>query len=221
MKIGRSATLILTAVCLLFGIAIMVQFRTESRLQAVPAADSANDLAAIAGNLYDSNTTLRAEVNQLQVQQSAQARTSGSSSQEETAAELERLRAFNGVVSVSGPGVVLTVNTSLRSVDLVDLLNEFRNAGAEAISIDDQRVVYNTGITQTGSQLYVNRRPIAAPIIFQATGPTDVLDRALARKGGMLSYLRTTYPQAQIELTTSDALTLPGYADPLPIKSPG
>ncbi len=221
MKMGRSATLILTGVCLLFGIAIMVQLRTESRLQAVPAADSANDLAAIAGDLYDSNTTLRAEVNQLQLQQSAQAHNSASSNQEQSVAELERLRAFNGVVPVSGPGVVLTIDSSLRSVDLVDLLNEFRNAGAEAISIDDQRVAYNTGITQTGSQLYVNRRPIAAPIIFQATGPTDVLGAALARKGGMLSYLRTTYPQAKIELTTSDALTLPGLANPLPIKSPG
>src|SRR5207237_739554 len=146
--------------------------------------DSANDLAAIAGNLYDSNTTLRAEVAQLQDQQRAQDRNSDTSSQEQSTAELERLRAFNGVVPISGPGVTLTIDANVRSVDLIDLLNEFRNAGAEAISIGDQRVVYNTGITQTGSQLFVNRRPIAVPIVFKATGPTDVLDRALARKGG-------------------------------------
>ncbi len=217
MKGAFASRLGLTIVCLLFGIGVMVQFRTQSRLSQTTAVDSSTNLAAMAGDLYDSNTALRQEVSQLQAQQSTEAQSYDANQATAMADELKQLRTFNGVVPVTGPGVVLTIDTALQPVDLEDLLNEFRNAGAEAIAIDGQRVVYNTAITSVGPQLYVNAQPINAPITIAATGSTEVLDRALARKGGMLGYLKTTYPNARIDLTPSDSVTLPAYQPALPI----
>jgi uncharacterized protein YlxW (UPF0749 family) len=201
----------LAVVCCLFGILVMVQLRTESRLQQTTDAESATDLAAIAGDLYDNNSALRQEVDKLETERNTAQKSVDVGAGTDVAAELQRLSAFNGTVEVNGPGVELTVDADIRPVDLLDLLNELRNAGAEAISVGGERIVYNTAITGTGGQIFVNTTPLASPFVVDTLGPPDVLDRALARKGGMLSYLKTAYPRGQISLTTRDSMTLPGF----------
>lgn len=208
----------LTVVCLLFGLALMLQFRTESRLRQIASPDAANDLAAIAGDLYDSNSALRQEVDQLLAQRAAAQSDQTESSYERMSREFAQLQAFNGVVPANGPGVSLAMSADLRPEDLQDLLNEFRNAGAEAIAIGNQRVVYNTAIGGRPGRLRVNDAEIQSPIRITAIGAPEVLDRALARKGGMLSYLRTSYPQATFTLRQEPTLTLPAFTDPFPIR---
>ena len=213
--------LALTVVCLVFGVALMIQLRTENRIRETTSSDSSTNLAAIAGDLYDSNSQLRQEVDQLLAQRRSQAQTPAQdpSSRAELVSELDRLRAFNGVAPVTGPGVELTLDASLRPVDVLDLLNELRNAGAEAIAIGGQRVVYKSAISGSAGRLVVNQTVVDRPLVVQAIGAPDVLDRALARKGGMLNYLRTAYPKATIDMTKKDFLTLPAYGQPLPIRA--
>lgn len=214
----KGVRLALTVVCLLFGLALVVQLRTESRLQPALSDNSPTDLEAIAADLYDSNTALQQEVDQLLTQ-----RASGGAVEDAKRAaaegELEKLREFNGLVRLNGPGVELVVDAVLRPADLEDLLNELRNAGAEAIAIDGQRVVYNTAIGAAADQPTVNGVPVSAPLRIDALGASDVLERALARKGGMLAYLKTAYPRATIELTPKSELTLPPYSGTPPIQA--
>jgi uncharacterized protein YlxW (UPF0749 family) len=215
----RAATRVgLTIVCLLFGIALVVQLRTESRIRQSVTDESSTDLAAIAGDLYDSNTALRQEVDQLLSQQNADDRTANAQKQADMAAEIRRLKAFNGVVPVSGPGVRLVLDGDLRPVDVEDLLNELRNAGSEAIAIGGQRVVYNTAVGGTTGRVLVDGVALARPIVVDAIGDPDVLERAMARKGGMVTYLRTSYPDATITLTQRTSLDLPAHAGALPIQ---
>lgn len=209
----------LAVVCLIFGMALMVQLRTESRLQPLGGADGDANLAAIAGDLYDSNTTLREELDQLAAQRSTIASAEEDTRAEEMRSELGQLQAFNGTAPVRGPGIQLVVDAPIRPVDLQDLLNEMRNAGAEAIAIGDQRVVYSTSIGGTTERLLVNGNPVGRPIVIQATGSPDVLDRALSRKGGMVSYLQTSYPTGRITLTQATSLTLPAYAGTFSIRA--
>ncbi|HEX5417465.1 MAG TPA: DUF881 domain-containing protein [Chloroflexota bacterium] len=211
--------LVLTAVCLIFGMALMVQLRTESRLHPLGGADGDADLAAIAGDLYDSNTTLREELDQLSAQRNTIASAEEGTRTEEMRGELGQLQAFNGSAPVQGPGIELVVDAPIRPVDLQDLLNEMRNAGAEAISIGNQRVVYSTSVAGSSDQLLVNGKPVARPVVIQATGSPDVLDRALARKGGMVSYLQTSYPAGRITLTQVASLTLPAYTGTFAIRA--
>jgi uncharacterized protein YlxW (UPF0749 family) len=201
----------LTIVCFLFGLAIVLQLRTQSRLVQSPSADSSTDLAAMAANLYDSNSALRTEVETLQVARYQNNRAPSAAEQSKLETELRSLKAFNGADEVTGPGVELTVATDLRPTDLLDLLNEVRNTGAEAIAIDGERVVFNTPVGGTQGQLLVNNDAIPSPVVIDAIGDADVLNQALARKGGMVNYLRTTYPNATITLETRASLTLPAY----------
>ena len=94
-----------------------------------------------------------------------------------------------------------------------------RNAGAEAIAIGDQRVVYSTAIAGSSDRLLVNGNPIVRPVVIRATGSPDVLDRALTRKGGMVSYLQTSYPTGQITVTQATRLILPAYAGTFSIRA--
>lgn len=211
--------LALTVVCFIFGMGLMVQLRTESHLGAVGAADGQTDLAALAGDLYDSNTTLRDELDQLRAQRDAVVNAREDIRTEEMRAELVQLQAFNGDVPVHGPGIQLTVDAKIRPVDLQDLLNELRNAGAEAIVIGDERVVYSTAIGGTPDVLLVNGRPVAVPLVIRATGSPDVLDRAMSRKGGMVSYLQTAYPAGHITIRQVTSLNLPAFAAQFPIRA--
>jgi len=214
----RKGQISLTLVCLLFGIALMMQLRTQNRLRQVASGESSTDLAVIAADLYDNNTTLRQEVDKLLNQQITYERSQGTNKKAEIQQEVQRLEAFNGVVPVTGPGIELTIDAALRPVDVEDLLNEMRNAGAEAIAISGQRVVFNTAIAGTPGHVTVNGVEVASPVVFDAIGAPDVLDRALDRKGGMLSYLRTAYPKAQVILAEHDALLLPAYTSSLPLN---
>lgn len=218
VRAGRRAKFGLTVVCFLFGLAVVSQIRTVTRIRSTITADSATDLAAIAGDLYDNNSALRAEVDKLVAEQSAGAPAANVSQQSEQEAELQRLREFNGVVEVSGSGVQLTIDAALQPTDLLDLVNEFRNAGAEAIAVGNQRVVYNTVVGGTPGNLTVNRSPLVSPFLVNAIGDPAVLDRAIARKGGMLAYLRTSYPHATFVLVTVDSQTLPADTTPFGIR---
>src|SRR5207247_9813433 len=134
---------------------------------------------------YDSNSALRSEVDNWQQQRAASSRSADSGNLAQLDAEFKTLKEFNGVVGVTGPGVELMIDADLRPTDLQDLLNEFRNAGAEAIAAGGQRVVFNTSIGGVPGALTVNGVPIKSPIVVDAVGSSEVLDRALARKGGL------------------------------------
>lgn len=205
-------------VCILFGFALMIQLRTQNTLRQEANGQSQTDLATIAGDLYDSNTALRQEVDNLLARQSNVDKSYNAGNQADVATEEARLEAFNGVVEVTGPGVELTIDAALRPVDVEDMLNEIRNAGGEAIAIGGERVVFNTAIGGSTGRITVNGVEIATPVVFDATGSPDVLEPALARKGGMVSYLRTAYPNARITLTRRSSLILPAYPNPLPIR---
>ncbi len=217
----RRGQVTLAVVCLLFGIALMMQLRTQNRLRQAATGESSTDLAAIAGDLYDNNTTLRLEVDKLLRQQLTYQEAASSNKEIDMQREVQQLQTFNGVVPVTGPGVELSVDGALRPVDLEDLLNEIRNAGAEAIAINDQRVVYNTSIGGTPGHVTVNGVDVTRPLVIDAIGAPDVLDRALDRKGGMLSYLKTAYPDARLNLSEQQSLRLPAYGAALPLKPAG
>lgn len=217
----RRGQLTLAIVCLLFGIALMMQLRTQNRLRQSATVESSTDLAAIAGDLYDNNTTLRQEVDKLLNQQLTYQESAASNKQVDMQREVEQLQTFNGVVPVTGPGIELSIDSALRPVDVEDLLNELRNAGAEAISIGGQRVVYNTSIGGSPGHVTVDGVVTRSPLVFNAIGAPDVLDRALARKGGMLSYLKTEYPNARVNLSQQQTMALPAYPETLPLKPAG
>jgi uncharacterized protein YlxW (UPF0749 family) len=215
----RSAKVTITLVCLVFGALLMIQFRTQGKIAKAQLAESASDQTTIISNLYDANTELRREVAKLAVQQQDYQRSLEQSDLSDMSSELNKLRVFTGLAEVSGQGIELKVSADLRPEYVQDLINELRNAGAEAIAVNSQRVVARSAVTTDRGKVVVDGVILDAPYVFQAIGGSDTLDRALGRKGGMVSYLQNTYPDADITLTKRTQLLLPAYTGKLDLKN--
>ena len=108
---------------------------------------------------------------------------------------------------VQGKGIVLTVadnknvtsesisaldsisNYLIHDSDLLTLINELKNAGAEAISINDERITNSTSITCDGNVVLVNGNKISSPFVIKAIGSQEALLGAIKRPGGFLEEL--------------------------------
>lgn len=100
--------------------------------------------------------------------------------------ELEQTNILLGKVGVVGEGVILTLRDNdeyeITSTDLLDLINELNYAGAEAISINDQRILGMTDIVDVGNTIIVGGKRLAGPYIVKAIGNQTYLKSTLSLK---------------------------------------
>jgi len=206
---SRAGQLWLTAVCLLFGVLLMIQFRTQGKIAKSLQTESSADQAQIIGNLYDANVALRNEVASLARQLEQQRDEAAPGRVSELTADLEKLRVVNGTAPTTGPGVELTIAADVRIEDVQDLVNELRNAGAEAVALNGGRITARSALRSDRGQVVLNDRRVVAPYVFDVIGSPEILERAITRKGGLLSYLQNTYPDGQIDIRKAERLDLP------------
>jgi uncharacterized protein YlxW (UPF0749 family) len=169
---------------------------------------------------------LRSELDQYRQNSSG-----GKSNLESLTRDLENLRMANGEVEVTGPGATLLVDGDVTLFELQDLVNELRNASAEAIAVNGVRVVTRSAIVvDQDGRITVDRQPLSRPYRLEAIGDPDTLVPALERKGGLIALLRAGDVGLTIEVTRQDAedradwITLPRtavgfgweYAQPVP-----
>ncbi len=129
-----------------------------------------------------------------------------------------------GSVPVEGPGVVLTIMDSSRKMtvpddnqnfyvvhdeDMLKIINELRAAGAEAISINGQRMVATTEIRCAGPTISVNNTRSAPPFIVSAIGNPDTLENALKMRGGIVETLGVW--GIKVDIKKESLLKLPAY----------
>ena len=74
--------------------------------------------------------------------------------------------------------------------DLLTLVNELKNAGAEAISINDERIINTTSITCDGNVVLINGNKISSPFVIKAIGSQEAILGGIQRPGGYLEKLK-------------------------------
>ena len=130
--------------------------------------------------------------------------TNNSNTSSSTQKQLKTLNSLIGTVDVKGSGIVITVadnsnvtsqnvgvfdnisNYLIHDRDLLMLVNELKNAGAEAISINNERIVNTTSITCDGNVILINGNKISSPFEIKAIGSQEALLGAIQRPGGYL-----------------------------------
>lgn len=117
--------------------------------------------------------------------------------------QLEEAQISAGMTRVTGPGVVVTLSDSqqrntagddenyfvIHDEDLLLVVNELWDAGAEAVSINGERLVGRSEIRCTGATVSVNGSRYAAPYTIRAIGNTKELSDALTMRGGQVEML--------------------------------
>jgi uncharacterized protein YlxW (UPF0749 family) len=171
---GRAISVWLIA--LLVALVATVQIRSQAEVERSLVGVDTTSLAFLIDDLHRANDTLQAEAADLEQRQSTlQSGTSGAADQV-LMAEANRLRAVEGLVPVHGPGVVIVIDaTGLTALDLQDTVNNLAAGGAEAIAVNDQRVVIGVATEQTRAGVTIDGVVVAPPWTITTIGDANRL----------------------------------------------
>ncbi len=232
MKNKKMIAMVLGIMCLLLTAGIFIQIRTVK-----------NNNSTVSNNYEENN--LRAEVlkykerydnkykelekaeNELEKERENSTKNDGDLKQKEE--EITNGNKIIGLSEVTGSGVIVTLTDSKKDIssslnpselvvhdlDVLSVINELKNAGAEAISINDQRLTPNSGIICGGNIIDVNGEKVGAPFVIKAIGLPEQL-AALNRPGGYLVRLKEY--SIGVEFKKSNNITIPKYTGTLTYK---
>lgn len=202
--------LAVTAVALVLGLLVVGQLRGQAGVPGLEGL-TAQDLTVLIANLNTRNEQLRAEVATLerQVADLLDARARGESAVGQLRSDLARIRIFAGLSPVSGPGVRVSVSGPIGGDGVEEILNELRNAGAEAIAVDGVRLVPGVVVTGAPGAARILDRALPEGFTIDAIGSSQILTGTLTRLGGVIAQVAATYPDAVVTVTPIDHLVIP------------
>lgn len=211
MKQGRIA---IAVVSMIVGVMLVTQYRmTQTIAEGNVNLQRSGELALKINSLQEERAGLKKQI--------ATMKEEGSLEGIKEENQLLSLRA--SLVDVEGPGVVLTITDSKTPVkdgenpnlylihdeDMLRIVNELRAAGAEAISINDHRLIGTSEIRCSGPTVTVNGKIFAPPFIIKAIGDTKTLHSALTMRGGVVESLK--YWGIEVKIQDESHVTVPAY----------
>jgi len=208
-----------TLVALVVGLMLAVQFRTNRFIEQGVPSDRAQELTTELRQSDKDIEKLENEVNDLDYKL-AQARKGQGQAADAIKSELEKARFYAGFVAVKGPGVEVVLITppgnegvdslsSIQDVDILRLVNELRAAGAEAMSVNGQRIIATSEIRLAGKFINVNLTRLSPPYRVLALGDQERLQSALEIPDGLVETLRSL--GIIIEIKPRESLVIPAY----------
>lgn len=219
----KGAQVSIAVVCLILGIMLAVQFRSNENSPRNLSGDRWTEITVQLDNLQRERDFLAEEVLSLREKLEDAASNQQGNTVKALNEELAKANMAAGLVAVKGKGIIVTLNDSPRGLqpgedpnlylihdeDLLKVVNELWAAGAEAISVNGHRLVTNSEIRCAGTTILVNVNKIAPPFVINAIGDPEILESSLRIKGGWLETLQLWGIQAQIQ--PSDSIEVPAY----------
>ena len=166
---GRAGSVWLIA--LLVAMVATVQIRSEAEVERSLVGIDTTSLAFLIDDLHRANESLQAESADLAQRKARLESGGGGAADQVLSEEANHLRAVEGLVPVHGPGVVIAIDaTGLTALDLQDALNNLAAGGAEAMAVNERRVVAGVPIEQNGNGVAVDGVFVAAPWTITTIG---------------------------------------------------
>lgn len=206
----RRNQMTIALVAFVLGLLVIVQLRTQQSGAAF-AGLSSQDLTVLVANLNARNDQLRREVSNLERELGTLTQNTerGEVSLDELRADLRRLRLYSGVEPATGQGVVIVIRGPVDGTAIEDLVNELRNAGGEAIALEETRIVPGVVVSGAAGTVEVDGQPLQDPVTLVAIGAPDKLTGSLTRSGGIIAQLAATQPDVVVEVTPVEAVSVP------------
>ena len=131
--------------------------------------------------------------------------------------ELKQSRILMGKTDIEGEGIEITIKeaenvdfTSIKASDLISIVNSLKAAGAEAISINEERIVNMSDIVDISDTfIKVNGQRILAPYVIKAVGNKSYLESALLGLGGYAEQLKNI--GHDVKITKLDKVLIKKY----------
>ena len=213
MEQFRRGGWLIALVCILIGFMIAVQFRTAQDSKGSLSQQRIEELSDRLLKTEHERDELSEELHKMQT----------ATGDAENTQDQDMLRYRAALIPLAGEGVIVHMDDSTKTVkagenpnlyvihddDLLRVINELRAAGAEAISVNGQRLTGISEIRCAGPTLSVNNVRSSAPFEIRAIGDKKSLESALRMRGGVAETLGVW--GIQIDIKTSDDVYIPPY----------
>ncbi len=218
-------SLLLGIMCMLLTLGIAIQIKTINQMNNKSVTNSAteNDLRDSVLKTKEKYDNTYAKVEKLE-KELEELQTSASVNSDEANELQEKLKEYKkilGLTEVSGNGLEITLkdgdenqsksvlSSLVHDGDILQVVNALRNAGADAISVNDQRIVNTSAISCIGNVVKINGEKVGVPYVIKAIGNPEWLYGAIEMNGGYVSNLRRE--GVDVEVKKVKDITIPKY----------
>lgn len=231
----RTWWITLFLLCAILGAMLALSVRTQQAVHNTVAVTSSEILLK---QVDDLQRTVKAQ--QAQITKYEAGVSSNSAETRALSADLKTAKFVAGLTTVQGPGVEVTLSDSknpfpsglpatvtppniIHDTDINATVNELKAAGAEAISVNDQRIGAVTPIRCAGPTVFVNNTAQTPPYVIKAIGKPQTLETALNIPGGEADQIKnfdksmfSVQPAKRLVIPAYNGVTQPQYALPVP-----
>ena len=220
--------IILGIMCLLLTFAIFIQTKTIDEATK-KVGTNLKDNSGLRDELFSwqskyKNSYKQLENLQVKLEQTRKQAAANDDSDSKNASELNVNKNILGQTEVCGSGIIVRLddnreidstqvfnvsNLLVHEGDLLKIITELFNAGADAISINGQRIVSTTSILCDGNIIRINGEKTGVPLTINAIGYPERLYYAMIRPGGYLELMARD--GVKIEVEKSEDITIPKY----------
>src|SRR5699024_8995615 len=225
MKINKTK-IILTFFGGILGMLLTIQMRENLELY-MPVTinsleDMSNEIEIAKGEIEDLDKVISEKEKELEILQNVE---QGDEDIIDVLAEdLKHNRSLSGYSQIEGPGISIKMfdnpddeivgydidDDIIHDVDILNIINDLRVAGAEAISINDERVMSNSEIKCLGPVVKINKKSVGTPFIIRAIGDPKALMASVVASGTYGDALKNVY-SIGFEPKVEDNVVIYGY----------
>ena len=191
------------ALTVTLGFALTTQIRStaEPEDQVVSREE---DLVLILDELNAREEELRRQIGQTRqtVDELSSGQQQSGSALQEARSRAEAIGILAGTLPARGPGLLVTIQDPEEAVPtsvILGAIQELRGAGAEAMQIDDVRVVVSSAVTGSPGQLRIDGQPLTPPYDIRVVGPPAAMEVALNVSGGVVADIGRVGGKARVE----------------------
>lgn len=191
-------------ICILLTSVMFLQFKSVQVIEASGVGQKREtELRTEYSTLKDKSSEMKQQLEE--IQNTTKEYTDQSSDVQATMdllkSDVDKARCDLGYTDVKGPGIILTIADGKNAAndkeqvvtynDLIMAINELKYAGAEAISLNDERVVNNSFVANISEYMVMNDNRISGPYTIKVIGDSKDLESVINIKGGIKDYLES------------------------------
>lgn len=204
-KTSKSLVISIAITAFVLGLTMVIQFKTVTEtditgIEIMREAELRTELASWKSKYEDA--TLKIEETDNKIEEYSKEIEENNNISELLAREVNEAEVIAGYTDVTGPGIMITLEDTktaqITADDLISLINELKLAGAEAISINDQRIVSLTDISNVNYQFImvntakkIGTARIESPYVIKAIGNQKYLESSISIKYGFLDSMES------------------------------
>ena len=226
---NKKAQAVIAFVCVILGFMISIQFKSVKQNDNLKTKQfqRADELQIELKRELENNKKLYEQIleQQKNIETLRQEVAKNSGYSQSLFEQLKKAEILAGLTEVEGKGVIVTLNDSkvknesmfkidenaflIHDEDILIVINELPDVGAEVMSINDERLVATSEVRCAGAIISVNNNRYGPPFVIKAIGNPDTLEAALNLRGGVKDIL-TAYG-IEFNVKKASKITIPAY----------